>query len=82
MSIQIDIPCTSVSIEKGTSDKPLLAVCEEARADVVIEQIKDDLGAEYVLNVFSKSEIQQYMHDNGFTVFDDEWKVKNNAKAA
>ena len=46
MSIQIDIPCTSVSIEKGTSDKPLLAVCEEARADVVIQQIKDELGNE------------------------------------
>ena len=76
MSIQIDIPCTSVSIEKGTSDKPLLAVCEEARADVVLQQIKDELGTEYVLNMFSKSEIQEYMQLNGFLVHED------NAKAA
>ena len=64
MSIQIDIPCTSVSIEKGTSDKPLLAVCEEARADVVIQQIKDELGNDYILSMFSDLEIQQHLRSN------------------
>ena len=76
MRIQLDIPCISVSIEKWFSDKPLLAVCEEARADVVLQQIKDELGTEYVLNMFSKSEIQDYMQLNGFLVHED------NAKAA
>ena len=64
MSIQILIPCTSVSIEKGTSDKPLLAVCEEARADVVIQQIKDELGNDYILSMFSYLEIQRHLRSN------------------
>ena len=75
MTMQLDIPCNLASIETSPGDKKLIVACEEARADVVLEQIINELGITATLNTIGLTAVAEYMRQNGFTVIEDSWKA-------
>lgn len=73
----MNIFCNAVTISHNSlSDKRLVAHCEEVRADLVLQEVIDEKGAEFVLQAVGEQAIQQYMQANGYTVFE------SNSKAA
>ena len=59
----MNILCNAVTINHNSlSDKRLTVHCEEVRADLVLQEVINEKGAEFVLNALGDKAIADYLN--------------------
>jgi len=65
----MNIQCNSVTVTSNSlSDKRLVAHCEEVRADLVLQEVIDLKGVEFVLQAIGTIEVIEYLKLRGYVV--------------
>jgi hypothetical protein len=65
----MEIQCEHATIDPSdTQDSRLTVTCDEARLDLILEQITHEKGISFVLDSFGKQALAEYMRQQGFHV--------------